>query len=420
MHLFSYREGSLFCEGVSLTEIASQAGTPSYVYSLNTILNHFRRYVHAWAPLEPLVAYSVKACSNLAILRAIAKRGAGADIVSGGELHRALKAGFPPGRIIFGGVGKTDDEIDFALDSGILFFNVDSLEELAVLNELAKRKHKRAKVALRINPHVESITHPYVRTGGATNKFGIDIGRALESCQKAAALPGIELVGIHEHIGSQIVDVGPFKESLLRLLSLLDELKTAGIDLKFLDLGGGLGITYKDEKPPELEKFAREITSLINERKLNLVLEPGRVIAGNAGILLTRVIQIKRTQAKKFIIVDAAMNDLMRPALYDAYHEILPVRETKERETADVVGAICETGDFFAKDRRIANVEREELLAVMSAGAYGFSMSSNYNSRPRCAEVLVKGDRFAVIRERETYEDLERGESIPSFVEEDL
>jgi diaminopimelate decarboxylase len=367
--------------------------------------------------MDRLVCFSAKANTNLAILHMFAGMGSGLDIVSGGELYRGLEAGFSPDKIVYSGVGKKIDEIDYAISSKILMFNVESLEELELIDSRAKTLNVMAPIALRVNPDVDPKTHPYISTGLKKNKFGIESDAALDAYKAAMEMKNIKIIGIDCHIGSQITQVGPFEDALTKLKSLAGTLKELGIVIKYLDMGGGLGITYSDESPPHPVEYAKALVNSLKETSLTLILEPGRVIVGNAGILVTRVLYRKSGQIKEFAIVDAAMNDLMRPTLYKAYHAIEPVKKVKnDTITADVVGPICETGDFLALDRQIADVQRGDLLAVMSAGAYGFTMSSNYCSRPRAAEVMVFGDRFEVIRRRETYQDLNKGESIPSFL----
>lgn len=370
----------------------------------------------AFEGLERLVCYSAKANTNLAVLKLFQRLGGGLDIVSGGELYRGLRAGFPPDKIVYSGVGKRVDEIDFALEARILMFNVESLEELELINERAGVLERKAPVAIRVNPDVDPKTHPYISTGLEKNKFGIDKETAIEGYIAASRLENIDVVGIDCHIGSQITEAEPFIEALESLKCLIDELRQMGIKMKYLDMGGGLGITYDDELPPHPREYAGAIVESLKGSHLQLILEPGRVIVGNAGILVTRVLFRKSGKVKEFIITDAGMNDLMRPTLYNAFHAIKPIVNTENRTiTADIVGPICETGDFLAMDRAIPRVEKGDLLAVMSAGAYGFTMSSNYCSRPRVAEVMVKDDRFHVVRARETYENLVAGESIPTF-----
>ncbi len=418
MNLFEYRNNELYAERVPIREIADKVGTPVYIYSYNTLLRHFEVFDAAFAPIEHMVCYAVKANSNLAILRSLAQAGAGMDIVSGGELYRALQAGVPPEKIVYAGVGKTDLEMEYALESGVLLFNVESQGELQLLNRVAGSLGRKARVALRVNPDVDPQTHPYISTGLKQNKFGISIDKAIEEYRIAAGLENIQVVGVHKHIGSQITEVGPFVDSLEKIIVLIKQLRAMGLDIQYLNLGGGLGITYDDETPPSPKAFAEGIIPLIKELgDCKVILEPGRVIMGNAGILVTRVIYTKSTHVKNFVIVDAGMNDLIRPSLYNAYHKIVPVQQNKRPEVeVDVVGPICESGDFLAQERMLPEFHQGELLAVMSAGSYGFTMSSNYNSRPRVAEVLVKDNKYYVIRRRESYENLIQGESVPAFL----
>ena len=421
MHHFAYRGEALYAEGVPLAHIADQVGTPTYVYSYSTIARHYRVFDEAFADLPHLICYSLKASSNLSVVRSLAGLGAGVDIVSGGELRRALAAGTPPGKIVFSGVGKRGDEIAAALQAGILAFNVESEGELGVIAEVAGQMGQRAPVALRINPDVDARTHPYISTGLKENKFGIPLARARAAYALAVADHRLEVVGLDCHIGSQLTDVAPFRDAIARLAELCHELIRGGLPLRYLDIGGGLGIAYRSEAPPSPTEYARAIREAMAPFAglgLTLVCEPGRVIVGNAGVLLTRVLYLKEGEGKRFVIVDAAMNDLIRPAFYDAYHALWPLRETAgPKVVADVVGPICESGDFLARDRELQRPTPGDLFAVMSAGAYGFSMSSNYNSRPRAAEVLVRGDRFAVVRRRETIDDLLRGESLSPLAE---
>jgi len=420
MHLFQYRGEELYCEDVPVREIAQVVGTPFYLYSFTTLRRHFHAFDEAFAEVPHLTCFSVKANSNVAILRIFAAEGGGADIVSGGELFRALRAGVPASKIVFAGVGKTPEEIASALDAGILIFNVESSQELEVIDEVARRRGRTARVALRVNPDVDPRTDPYVATGLKGTKFGIDIALAAAEFEAARRLPNVVAEGVHMHIGSQITHVGAFVEALEKTTGLVSELRGRGFDIHYLDVGGGLGISYRDESPPHPKELAAAMLPLLNQARCTILFEPGRVIVGNAGILVTKVLYTKAGGRKNYVIVDAAMNDLIRPSLYQGvYHGILPVRADSAAEeiVADVVGPICESGDFLAVDRAMARPERGELLAVMSAGAYGFSMSSNYNSRPRVAEVLVRAKQFYIIRARETYADLVRGESIPQFLE---
>lgn len=418
MHHFQYRGDELYCEDVPLRQIAQTVGTPCYVYSYHTLVRHFHAVDQAFNAVPHIVAFAIKANSNLAILRLLALEGSGADIVSGGELYRALRAGISPNKIVFAGVGKSRSEIEYALKSGILMFNVESSGELREIDRLAGSLGMRARVALRINPDIDPRTHPYISTGLKKSKFGIGADRALEEFKLASSLPNIDVIGVHKHIGSQLTDVSPFVDALKKILGLIDMLQSHGTHIQYINIGGGLGITYADETPPLPQDLAAALSPLIRSLKCRLILEPGRVIAGNAGILLTQVLYIKDTESKRFVIVDAAMNDLLRPSLYNAHHEILPVHRHGDAPIrhVDVVGPICESGDFLAKDRAIPDSQPGDLLAVMSAGAYGFTMSSNYNSRPRAPEVLVKNDEVHIVRARETYEDLVRGETIPDFL----
>ena len=417
MHHFHYINGELHCENVPVAKIAEAVGTPFYLYSHATLTHHFRTFDAAFAGYPHIICFAVKANANLAILRLFAGLGAGADIVSGGELFRALKAGVSPQRIVYSGVGKSFKEIRRALKTGILMFNIESSQELGEISRLATRLKVHAPVALRINPDIDPQTHPYISTGLKKNKFGINLDRALLDYERARQLPHVEVVGVACHIGSQITELSPFLEAVQRLRELVQELTRRGIPIRYLDLGGGLGITYDQETPPHPRDYGQ---ALINELKgldVTLILEPGRVIVGNAGILVTRVYYTKDSEAKHFIVVDAGMNDLARPSLYGSYHALWPVLQAPRREvTASLVGPICESGDFLAKDRPMNDFQPGELVAVMSAGAYGFSMSSNYNARPRVAEILVKDDEFYVIRKRESYAQLIRGEAIPEFL----
>jgi diaminopimelate decarboxylase len=418
MHDFAYRQGEFYCEDVPLSRIAKECGTPFYVYSHATLVRHFRALDTAFQNVPHIIAFAMKANSNLAILRLMAREGSGADIVSGGELYRALKSGVPPSKIVFAGVGKNREEIRYALKSGILMFNVESSDELRAIDDVAAEMRTRARVALRVNPDVDPKTHPYISTGMKKSKFGISADRALEEFKLASSLKHIDVVGVHKHIGSQLTEITPFVDALKKVLELVEQLKGQGINLRYINIGGGLGITYSDEKPPEPKDLAAALSPLLRNITCTLIMEPGRVIVGNAGALVTKVLYQKANDVKRFVIVDAAMNDLLRPSLYGAFHDIKPVRETPEAKsvTVDVVGPVCESGDFLAKDRAMAEVKTGDLLAVMSAGAYGFVMSSNYNSRPRVPEILVRGREIHVVRERESLADLVRGETIPAFL----
>src|SRR5512139_73104 len=417
MHFFDYKDHQLQCEGIPVQKIAEKVGTPFYLYSYHTLVRHFTVFDDAFKGIPHLVCYSAKANSNLALLRLFMNLGGGVDVVSGGELYRALKGGAAPQKIVFSGVGKREDEIEDALRAGILMFNVESSQELQVINEVAGRIGKKASIAIRVNPDIDPKTHPYISTGLKKNKFGIDILRAPMAYSLASQLPNLKIVGIDCHIGSQLVEVDPIIAALKKLKQLVETLRREGIEIRYLDLGGGLGITYEDEEPPHPVEYASSILDEVRGFGCTLVLEPGRVIVGNAGALVSKVLYIKENEEKRFVIVDAGMNDLVRPSYYGSYHQILPVRqESREEILADVVGPICESSDFLAKDRKVQRLQSGELVAVMSAGAYGFSMSTNYNSRRRVAEVLVRDDQMFVIRQREGYEDLIRGEEIPDFL----
>jgi diaminopimelate decarboxylase len=397
----------LALDGVSLAAIAAEFGTPCYVYSEEALRDTYQSYVSAFGDAQPLICYAMKANSNLAVLRTFARLGAGCDIVSGGELARALAAGVPASKIVFSGVGKTADEMRMALEVGIHCFNVESEAELHRLNDVAGQVGMRAAVSLRVNPDVDAKTHPYISTGLKDNKFGIAYDEAQRVYRLAAGLPNLRVVGIDCHIGSQLTDITPFIDALDRLLALIDRLAADGIVLEHVDMGGGLGIRYTDEVPPDVAEYAKAVLERLAARKLKLVLEPGRSLVGNAGVLLTRVEYLKPGEAKHFAIVDAAMNDLMRPALYDAYHDIVAVqqRPTDSVVTYDIVGPVCESSDFLGKDRQLA-VRQGDLLAVKSAGAYGMTMSSNYNTRPRAAEVMVSDGKVRLVRRRETLDEL--------------
>jgi diaminopimelate decarboxylase len=419
MHHFTYKGNELYCEDVPVSRIAQEIGTPFYLYSHATLGRHFRAFDGAFSDVPHLTCFAMKSNSSLAILRLFAMGGGGADIVSGGELYRALRAGIDPKKIVYSGVGKTAEEMEYALRSEILMFNVESSQEITLLNEIAARIGKKASIAIRVNPDVDPETHPYISTGLKENKFGIDIGRALEDYTAAAGLSHLHVAGVSCHIGSQLTKVSPFVDALRKLKGFISELREAGIAIEYLDLGGGLGITYDKEEPPDPGEYAAALKKELDVKGLTVVLEPGRVITGNAGILVAKVLYVKRNPEKNFIIIDAAMNDLIRPSLYGSFHAIQAVRRSERRVLkADVVGPICESTDFLAKERDTVAFEPGDLMAVMSAGAYGFSMASNYNSRPRVPEVMGKGDRYFVIRARETYEDLVRGETIPDFMNE--
>lgn len=412
MDAFNYRDGELFAEGVALSAIAERFGTPTYVYSRAHIEAQYRAYADALAGIPHLVCFAVKANSNLGVLNVLARLGAGFDIVSRGELERVLAAGGAADKIVFSGVGKTRDDMRRALEVGVHCFNIESSDELERLQQVAAELGVRAPVSLRVNPDVDAGTHPYISTGLKENKFGIAIAAAEEVYIRAAQLPNLEVIGVDCHIGSQLTTLAPFLDALDRLLDLVDRLGECGIYLRHIDLGGGLGVRYRDEEPPLAADYVKAVRERLDGRDLELVFEPGRFIVANAGVLLTRVEYLKHTEHKDFAIVDAAMNDLIRPALYQAWMEVSAVQpRTGEARTYDIVGPICETGDFLAKERRLA-LEEGDLLAVHSAGAYGFVMSSNYNTRGRAAEVLIDGEEAVEVRRRETVAELFAGESL--------
>jgi len=417
--MFSYSGNDLYCEQAPLADLAARVGTPAYVYSSQSLLANYRAYDEALGELPHSVCYAVKANSSLAVLTLLAKAGAGFDIVSGGELFRVIKAGGDPRKVVFSGVGKTAAEVEYALESGIHGFNCESEAELGLIDALAARRGVKAGFSIRVNPDVDAATHPYISTGLSRHKFGIDICEAPAVYERARRqFPHLVAEGVSCHIGSQILDPSPILESLDKLLALAAALRAQGHEIRHLDLGGGLGIAYRaEEKTPIIPDFIASLRARLRESGLALTIEPGRSIVGAAGILLTRVLYRKRNGAKEFVVVDAAMNDLIRPALYQAHHEIVPLRRTElPSVTADVVGPICESGDFLARDRPMANAMPGDFLAVSTAGAYGFVLSSNYNSRPRAPEVLVRGGQYFVIRQRESWEDLVRPETIPDFL----
>ena len=413
MDYFHYQSDELFAEGVALSDVAKKFGTPSYVYSRATVERHWLAFDEAFSSLPHCVCYAVKANSNLAILNVLARLGSGFDIVSGGELTRVLAAGGRADKIVFSGVGKTVTEINFALQEGIRCFNVESISELSRINKVASELNCRAPVSIRVNPDVDAQTHPYISTGLKDNKFGIAIDGAEEAYLQAKEMAHINIIGVDCHIGSQLTSVEPFVDALHRVLALIDRLTELGIHLSHLDIGGGLGITYKEEVPPTPGEYAKALTALLSDRKLEVLLEPGRAIVGNAGVLLTRVEYLKVTEERQFAIVDAGMNDLLRPALYQSWQAIQSVKINHNitEQKYDIVGPVCETGDFLGKERVLA-LQENDLLAVKSAGAYGFTMSSNYNSRPRAAEIMIDGEKMHCIRERETLASLYAGEQV--------
>lgn len=407
MDRFTKKRGEWYCEDVPLQRLAAQHGTPAYVYSHGTLTDHFDRLTQALAPLPHRICYAVKANSNAAVLRVFAERGAGFDIVSGGELFRVIKAGGDPQRAIFAGVGKTEAEIEYALRNNILFFTVESDVELERINAVARRMKTTARFSVRVNPNVDAHTHRYITTGTHANKFGLEFDMARAVYRRARHLPHVRAVGVQMHIGSQITSTGPYVKAIRRLAGFVNELRALGVLLEYVDIGGGMGIIYRDETPPTPVEFAAAVVPLLRTMNATILFEPGRFLVGNAGVLLTTVQYVKRTAAKTFVIVDAGMNDLIRPALYEAYHEIVPVRARRgAARPVDVVGPICESGDFFAQQRPLPPVHPGDVLVVRSAGAYGFAMASNYNSRPRAVELMVSGARARVVRRRETWEDL--------------
>lgn len=422
MHEFGYKRGKLYCEDVKIQDLASRFGTPLYIYSYHTLVDHFLKLRNAFKQISPLICFSVKANSNLALLKALVDKGAGLDIVSGGELYRALKVQCPAERIVYASVGKTNTEIEEAIKRGILFFNVESIPELENINRISRKLGKITQVAIRINPDVAPKTHKFITTGKLTNKFGIDFKSVCQILLMRKALSNVRISGLHIHIGSQITESAPFVEAITKVAGFINNLKKKGINFEYLNIGGGLGIIYDRETPQTADRYARKVLPILKKTGLKIIMEPGRFIAGNSGILVTRVLYIKSTPKKKFVIVDAGMNDLIRPALYEAYHQILPLRVTgnglRVTQKVDVVGPICESADFLAKERELPKLNEGDYLAVMSAGAYGFSMASNYNSRKRAQEVLVANDSWFIIRRREADKDLIRNELIPPFLSE--
>jgi diaminopimelate decarboxylase len=413
MNYFVYKDNRLFAEDVAISDLAARFGTPLYIYSTRTLRRHFRVMDEAFAGTDHLICYAMKALSNLSVLGLFAAMGAGFDIVSVGELMRCLRAGADPCKIVFSGVGKTDEELKAAIEAGILMINVESRPELHRVAQVARRIGRKAPVSLRVNPDLDPGTHPHISTGHRDSKFGVPLAQVDEYYAEARALPDLDLVGLSTHIGSQITNTSPFSEAAAKVAAIVTRLRESGVALRYLDLGGGLGIPYQEEPPPPAD-YAAALLGPLRGIGLKLIIEPGRVLVGNAGVLVTRVLYVKETDVKRFIVVDGAMNDLIRPVLYEAYHEILPVerRAGGRTVTADVVGPVCESGDFFARERELTEPSEGDLFAVMSAGAYGFVMASNYNSRPRAAEVMVDGSAVHVVRERESFEDLVRGEKL--------
>lgn len=411
MDAFHHRSYKLFCEEVPVSSIARRFGTPTYVYSQAAILENFCCLNQRLSRFPGLICYSVKANSNLKILDLLRQAGAGFDIVSGGELARVLKVGAAPDRIVFSGVGKTEAEVDAGLEAGLLMFNVESAEELELIQKRARALGKRASISVRVNPDIVAETHPYVSTGQVIHKFGVPKQEAMVLYRRATRSKHMQVCGVACHIGSQILDIKPFLQALEEILAVAEQLSVEGVKVQFLDLGGGFGIRYAEEQPMDFDRLAEGIAARLQGTPYRLILEPGRALVGNAGILVTRVLYVKRNRQKNFVVVDAAMNDLMRPALYGAYHEIVPLKQREGKEfLADVVGPVCETGDFLARGRKIRDLQPHDLLAILTVGAYGFVQASNYNSRPRPAEVLVRGREVELIRSRERLEDLMAGE----------
>lgn len=417
MHDFKYKENELYCESVKVSSIVEKIGTPCYVYSHNTLVDHFTKIQEAFKEIQPLVCFAMKSNDNLAVLKTLINHGAGFDIVSVGELKKALLAGADPKKIVFASVGKTEEEITLAINAGILLFNVESLPELDEINRIAKKNKKKVKVALRINPDVEAPTYSQVITGTLKNKFGIDLKTAQQIMNQTKKYTHILFSGLHVHIGSQITTGEPFVKAIQRVIDFQNKLKQDGIKLEYLDIGGGLGIIYKDEKPQTAKIFAQNVLPLLKQTGLKIIMEPGRFICGNAGIFVTKVLYLKDNGVKKFLIVDGGMNDLMRPTLYGSYHEIQPLKKKAgKKELMDVVGPICESGDFFAKDRLLPILKKNDLIALMSAGAYCSVMSSNYNMRGNVPIAFVKGEKYELSRQRQAFEELVKGERIPSFL----
>lgn len=416
MPAFTYRQGSLFCDKVELTSIAAEVGTPYFVYNGRLLIETFFQFQRALKPLPGIICYALKANGSLALLKILASLGCGADVVSGGELYRALKIGFPPRHIVFAGVGKTEEEIRLAIDADIRQLNVESVPELELVDRTAQKLQTKARVALRLNPDVRADTHPYVATGRGDSKFGLDLTEALSVYQSASSLPGVQVTGLHFHLGSQILSTAPYVEALKKILPLMEELRRRGIMIRDLDIGGGLGISYNGEWAPSPEQWLAAMKDELQRLNCTVIIEPGRALMGPVGALVTRVLYLKKASTKNFIVVDAGMNDLVRPSLYGAKHQILPLREkTAPSILADVVGPVCETADFLARDREMIRPAAGDMLAVMKTGAYSASMSSNYNGRPRAAEVLVFGHRYAVIRKRESFEDMMANELVPEL-----
>ncbi len=417
MHDFKFKNNELHCESVKVSTIAKKVGTPFYLYSHHTLVDHFTKIQKAFKKIDPIICFAMKANDNLAVLKTLADEGAGFDIVSVGELKKVKKVGADPKKIVFASVGKTEEEITAAIKAGILFFNVESLPELEEINAIAKKLKKKTQIALRINPDVEAATHAKITTGTLRNKFGIDLQTARHILNEQKKYPFLKINGLHVHIGSQITSSAPFIHAIKKVIDFIGVLQKEGIPLEYLDIGGGLGIVYHDEKPQTAQDFANAILPYLEKTGLKIVMEPGRFIAGNAGIFVTQVLYLKDNGFKKFLIVDGGMNDLLRPSLYDAYHDVVALKKSNAKKVKmDIVGPICESGDFFAKDRIFPQLKKGDLIAVMSTGAYGYVMASNYNVRGRPPEVMVRGNKYAITKKRETFQDLMRGECIPEFL----
>lgn len=417
MHDFKYKNNELYCEEVKVSTIAAGVGTPFYLYSYKTLVDHFNKIKSAFKEINPIICFAMKSNDNLAVIKALADQGSGFDIVSIGELKKTQKIKADCNKIVFASVGKTDEEIIHAIKANILFFNVESLPELEQINLIAKKLNKKPQVAIRINPDIDAATHSKITTGTLKNKFGIDLETTQKILRNKNKYSNLTINGIHIHIGSQITSATPYLNALKKVIAFIEKLKKENINLEYLDIGGGLGIIYKDEKPQTAKQFADKVIPLLKKTGLKIILEPGRFIVGNAGIFVTKVLYLKDNGFKKFLIVDGGMNDLIRPSLYDAYHEIIPLKKTTTKKIkVDVVGPICESGDFFAKDRMLPKLNKNDLISIMSCGAYGYVMSSNYNVRPKSPEIMINGNKFEIIKRRETFKDLIKGESIPKFL----
>lgn len=417
MHDFHFKNKDFCCENIKVSTIAKSVGTPFYLYSYKTLTDHFTKLQKAFALVKPLICFAMKANGNLAVIKSLIDLGAGIDIVSIGELKKALIAGADPKKIVFASVGKTEEEISFAIKTRILLFNVESEPELAAINRIAKKMGKKVQAALRVNPDVPAPTHEYIATASLKKKFGIDLRTTQAIFKSQSKYSNVKINGVHIHIGSQITEGAPFVGALKKIVAFINKLRSEGVNIEYLDIGGGLGIIYNKENPQTAAQYAEKVLPILQKTGLKIIMEPGRFIVGNAGIFVTKVLYLKDNGVKKFVIVDGGMNDLIRPMLYDAYHEIVPVKQTQASKIkVDVVGPICESGDFFAHDRLLAKVGKDDLLAIMSAGAYGYVMSSNYNVRGRVSEVMVRGNKFEVVRDRETFKDLMKGEKLPRFL----